>query len=124
MEHTGCTEQIPDEFTWKRHCSNGYVVECLDVSAHNIGIVDRLEHQPTCAVSRYVPHVRASDHMPIEFEFVRRRRRKIEGQLEAPARIPSWLYQNKSFIRELGQAVNDWYESRGRGLEGHCEFAG
>ena len=120
---TGSAECCPDEFTWKRNNRNGYVVECLDVSAHNISIVDRLDHQPTCTVCRYVPHVTASDHMPIELEFVRRCRRKIRGQLKAPAYIPAWLYSNQVFKEQLKQCVRDWYSSRARGMQGLCEFA-
>ncbi len=123
LQDASCSEQLPDEFTWKRHCSTGYVVECLDVSVHNLGVVDRLEHQPTCAVCRYVPHIEASDHVPIELEFVRRRRRKIQGQLKAPPHIPAWLYHNGIFQKDLQQAVEDWYGSRAPGMKGLCEFA-
>ena len=123
LADTNCIEHCPDEFTWKRNGSNGYVLECLDVCAHNISMIDSLDHQSTCTVSRYVPHVAASDHMPVELEFVRRRRPKIRGQLRAPAYIPAWLYSNAIFINELEQSVRDWFSSRGHGMQGLCEFA-
>ena len=118
-----CQEICPDEFTWKRVNPNSYVLECLDVCAHDISLADALDHQSTCTVSRYISHHLASDHMPIELEFVRRRKPKIKGQIKGPKYIPSWLYGSKIFRDDFQQSVQDWYASRGRGMQGLGEFA-
>ncbi len=123
LRETGCVEHCPDEFTWKRNFRNGYVLECLDVSLHNVRVEERLEHSPACTVSRYVPNINASDHLPVELEFVRRRRPKIRGQLKAPTHIPAWLYANQIFKQELEMSVRAWHGSKLRGMEGLREFA-
>ena len=93
------------------------------MAAHNVDIVGRLEHTCACTVARYVPYTAASDHLPIELEFVQRRRRNGRKGLKAPRRIPRWLYETHDFKDELHQSVIAWSASRARGLEGLVEFA-
>ena len=123
LESIGATEQCPDEFTWRRQTRNEYCLECLDVAAHNLSPVDQLESQATCTVARYVPHTCASDHSPVEFELVKRQRARQRRGLNAPARIPMWLYNTEAFKRELNESVIAWCSSRSAGMQGLVEFA-
>ena len=73
-----------------------------------------------------VPHLNASDHLPIEAEFVPDRRRNPQRQNASdPVQqfIPKWLYQRQEFQQSLVSAVEGWIPNRSRGFGALEEFS-